>query len=350
MQKRREILSSINDPYLDSLYEERRKLMAKHRFVSRYSSTSIYNPLYMSDEDYQELMEIEAEIAQFYEEESNGFSGLDYEDKKELRRIKSQMSKIKSTQNKPEFDKELDDRIKELLRIDSEIGKETDADKIATLQKQFNIKEQEFKIWYDRNNVVQYAIGTIAAKGKVDSAPRKFNTMAVPTDPSLMIRVPNSYYRTRSYKPAAYNPEYSPTLEKRRYGQGGYPMPKGQRYNKETGRFEIDPGAKWVNPKYVEMMRNKELFNFYNTYVMDEYYNKQIDMSANKLGLFYPGDTQSAYDTLMTDGLEGAKREAREWINNNIVFGGSKLDEASNKYGISGQEGAARAKLGLLLG
>jgi hypothetical protein len=337
MQQRRDILSSIGDPYLDELYEERRKLMSKHRFVSRYSSTSIYNPLYMSEEDYEELMEIEKEIAAFYEEDSGAFSALSYADKKELRRIKNEMAKIKSTQNKPEFDKELDDRIKELIRIDNEIGVITDPDEISKLKQQYAIKEQEFKIWYDRNNTVKYTIGTIASKGKVDSAPRKFNTMAVPTDPNLMIRVPNSYYRTRTYKPAAYNPEYSPTLEKRRYGQGGYPSPKGIMYNKETGRFDIAPNAKWVNPKYREMAQNKEVLDFFNTYIMDEYYNKQVDMSANKLGFFFPGDTQSAYDTLMTDGLEGAKREAREWINNNIVFGGSKLDEASNKYGIAGQ-------------
>ena len=337
MQERRDILGTVGSSYLNSLYEERRKLMSKHRFVSRYSSTSIYNPLYMSEEDYEELMEIEKEIAEFFAEGSSVYEGLSFDQKKRLRNIKNEITAIKSTQNRPEYDKELDDRVKELVRIDNEIGISTDTAEIAELQKQYAIKEQEFKIWYDRNNTVKYTMGTIAEKGNVDSAPRKFNTMAVPTDPSLMMRVPNSYYRTRSYKPAAYNPNYSPTLEKRRYGQGGYPSPKGIKYNNETGRFEIAKDAKWVNPKYLEMAANKQVLDFFNTYVMDEYYNKQVNMSANKLGLYYPGDTQSAYDTLMTDGLEGARREAREWINNNIVFGGSKLDEASNKYGIAGQ-------------
>lgn len=332
LEERRAIAS---DPYLNDLYERRRRIMSKHKYVSRFSNSSIYNPLYVEDEDLEELSEIEFAIADYFENRAP--SNLTYAEKKELRRIKSEISAIKSTQNKPEYDKELDERIKELIRIDNQIGTSTDADEISELQKQYAIKEKEFQIWYDRNNTVTYKMGTISEKGSVTAAPRSFNTMAVPTDPTLMIRVPNSYYRTRSYKPAAYNPEYSPTLEKRRYGQGGYPMPKGIKYDNETGRFIIDSDAKWVNPKYREMTANKEVIDFFNKYVMDEYYNKQVNMSANKLGFFYPGDTQSAYDTLMTDGLEGAKREAREWINNNIVFGGSKLDEATNKYGIAGQ-------------
>ena len=205
------------------------------------------------------------------------------------------------------------------------------------MQAQLDAKDLNFKKWYDRNNTTVYKLGSIVNKGKVDASPRSFNTMAIPTDPSLMIRVPNSNYRTRSYKAAAYNPEYSPTLEKRRYGQGSYPMPKGIKYDNNNGRFNIIPGAKWANPKYLEMARDPEVLEFFNKYVMDEYYNKQVGMSANKLGFFYPGDTQSAFETLATDGLEGAKREAREWINNNVIFGNSEIEKANNRYGLSGQ-------------
>lgn len=181
-------------------------------------------------------------------------------------------------------------------------------------------------------------MGTIVKNGTVQAAPKRFNTIEMPADPSLLVRVPNSKYRTRSLKPEAYNPNYSPSLIRKRYGRGYYSMPKGHRYNEDTGRFEISTDAKWVNPKYISMMSDKEFGDFYNKFVMDEYYNKQVDMSANKLGLYFPGVTQHAFDTIMQDGLDGLIREGNEWISKHLLSGASEFDKASNEYGAAGKQ------------
>jgi hypothetical protein len=324
------------DPILEDLYTARRKIMNKYKFNSVFSSKPIFNPLYMSDEDYEIFSDIENQINEYYS--SAGEKKLDKTLKKELTRINKQLDAMRQTQNKPEYMRELNERIGEIIRINKQIGEEQNPAEKAKLQAQLDGKDIDFQKWYNRNNTAKYALGTIVKNGKVAAAPKRFNTVAMPTDPSRIMRVPNSKYRTRSYKPEAYNPNYSPSLRSKRYAAGNYAVPKGHRYNAEIGRFEIEVGAKWTNPRYIEMSKNKTVMDFYDRYVMDEYYNKQVGMSANKLGLFYPGVTQTAVDTIAQDGLEGAMREGREWVNNHILSNSSELDRASNEYGITGKQ------------
>jgi len=324
------------DPILEDLYTARRKLMNKYKFNSVFSSKPIFNPLYMSDEDYETFSDIENQINEYYS--TAGEKNLDKTLKKELTRINKQLDSMRQTQNKPEYMRELNERIAEIVRINKQIGEEQNPAEKARLQAQLDGKDIDFQKWYNRNNTAKYTLGTIVKNGKVSAAPKRFNTVSMPTDPSRIVRVPNSKYRTRSYKPEAYNPNYSPSLRSKRYGGGNYAVPKGHRYNAETGRFEIADGAMWTNPRYVEMTKNKTVMDFYDRYVMDEYYNKQVGMSANKLGLFYPGVTQSAYDSIAQDGLAGAMREGREWVNNHILSNSSELDKASNEYGLTGKQ------------
>lgn len=333
-EKRR--LYGPSDPELDSLYEARRKIMNKYKFNSVFSSKPIFNPLFMSDEDYEIFSQIEEAIDEIYASDKGVKPGQAA--KKRINEIDKELDLMRQTQNRPEYMRELNQRINEIIRINKEIGETTDVTKKAELQAQLNIKDIEFQKWYNRNNTGKYTLGTIVKNGKVAAAPRRFNTMAMPTDPSLLIRVPNSKYRTRSLKPEAYNPNYTPSLERKRYGSGNYAMPKGHRYNADTGRFEITADAKSVNPKYIAMRGDTELAEFYDKYVMDEYYNKQIGMSANKLGLFYPGVMQHATDTIAQDGLDGAIREGREWVNKHILANSSEVDKATNEYGMSGKQ------------
>jgi len=336
LEEQKRALFGGTDPELEALYDARRKLMNKYKFNSAFSSRPIFNPLYMSDEDYKAFSDIEGQIDEYYA--TTGEKKLDKTLKKELTRINKQLDIMRQTQNKPEYMRELNERIGEIIRINKQIGEETDPAEKARLQAQLNSKDIEFQKWYNRNNTAKYTLGTIVKNGKVAAAPRRFNTVSMPTDTSRVIRVPNSKYRTRSYKPEAYNPNYSPSLRSKRYGAGNYAVPKGHRYNAETGRFEISSDAKWVNPKYVDMSKNKTVMDFYNRYVMDEYYNKQVGMSAHKLGLFYPGVTQTAFDSIAQDGLAGAMREGREWINKHILINSSELEKASNEYGLSGKQ------------
>lgn len=336
LEEEKRALFGGSDPVLTELYEKRSKLIARHKFKSRFSSRSIFNPLYMSDEDYKELTDIEDAIEDYYEKAEE--VDLSKADKKELKRINKELESMRQTQNKPEYMRELNERIAEIVRLDKEIAEETDPVEKAKKQSQLNIKDVEFKKWYDRNNTSKYILGTIVKNGKVAAAPKKFNTMYMPTDPSLTMRVPNSNYRTRTYKPEAYNPNYNPSLQRKRYSSGNYALPKGHRYDEATGRFLVSSDAKWVNPKYREMMADKNLSEFYNRFVMDEYYNKQFGMSANKLGFFYPGVLQSAFDTIAKDGLQGAIREGREWVNDHILTSKSETDRATNEYGMSGKQ------------
>jgi hypothetical protein len=330
------------DDVLTELFEARSNLMAKYRFVSRFSTKSIFNPLYMNDEDYDAFTEIEAQIedryAQLSEVAGEVFKGMDKSLKDELKEINRRISSMRQSKNKPEYTRQLTQRINDIRKTIKLRDEETDPAQKNALARQVEVKDIEFKKWYDRNNVKEYKPGTIERGGKIDTAPTPFNTIEVPTDPKLMVRVPNSKYRTRSYKEEAYNPNYSPMLERKRYARDNYPMPKGVVYDNATGRFTVDPTARWVDPLYLEMLKDPEVKDFYEKYVLDEYYNKQVNMSANKLGFIYPGVTQSSFDTLMTDGIEGVKREAREWISNNVLLGNSEIEIQENNYGIAGRQ------------
>jgi hypothetical protein len=334
-EEKRELYGS-SDPVLDDLYEQRRKMMNKYRFNSVFSSKPIFNPLYMSDEDYEQFSQIEEAIDEIY----SSATGVKPSEaaRKRINQIDKELDSMRQTQNRPEYMKELNERMSEIIRINKQIGETTDVAEKAKLQAQLNIKDIAFQKWYNRNNTSKYTLGTIVKNGKVATAPRRFNTMAMPTNPSLLIRIPNSKYRTRSLKPEAYNPNYTPSLKRKRYGPGNYAMPKGHRYNADIGRFEMTSDAMWVNPRYMRMMQDKELAEFYNKYVMDEFYNKQVGMSANKLEFFFPGVTQHAVDTIAQDGLEGAIREGREWVNKHILANSSELEKATNEYGISGKQ------------
>lgn len=334
-EEKRELYGG-SDPALDALYEERKKIMNKYRFNSVFSSKPIFNPLYMSDEDYEEFSQIENAIDEIYASDKG--VKLSEGARKRVNQINKQLDSMRQTQNKPEYMRELNERMNEIIRINKEIGEATNPAEKAKLQAQLNIKDIAFQKWYNRNNTAKYTLGNIVKNGKVAAAPKRFNTMAAPTDPSLLIRVPNSKYRTRSLKPEAFNPNYTPSLKRKRYGPGNYAMPKGHRYNADTGRFEMRADAMWKNPRYMRMMEDKDLAEFYNKYVMDEYYNKQVGMSANKLEFFFPGVTQHAVDTIAQDGLEGAIREGREWVNKHILVNSSEVEKATNEYGISGKQ------------
>lgn len=326
------------DSVLTDLYEARKNLMSKYRFVSRFSTKSIFNPLYMTDDDYIAFVDIEDALEQYYDELSEKPSNLSKEERNYITDINKKINDIKQSQNKPEYVRQMNQRINELKNLITLKNAETDVAQKSALQRQIETKDQEFRTWYNRNNNTTYSLGTIEKKGKVTTDPTSFNKIDIPKDPNLMTRVPNSKYRTKSYTEAAYNPNYSPMLERKRYSRDNYPSPKGIKYDEATGRFNVDLTARWADPLYLEMMKDSAIKDFFEKYVMDEYYNKQINMSANKLGFLYPGDTQSAFDTLMTDGLEGAKREAREWISNNILLGGSEIEKAENNYGIAGRQ------------
>ena len=323
-----------DNPILTDLYEKRRNLINKYKYKSKFSVTKTFNATYMTDDDAELLDEIDTAIAK---EQSKDKPQQSPEDFKALQSLRNQLNNIRQTVNKPSFMRALDNKVKELLELYKKSETETDPILRAKYKEQFKIREDAFKVWYERNNDATYKLGTIVTRGSVNAVPKSFNIVAVPTDPSMMHLMPTSKYKTRYYKAEAYNPNYRGTLEKRRFASGEYALPKGISYDEKTGRWEVtDKRSKWYNPAFETIQRDPNLYDAYNTIVMDLYYNRQRNINANKLGLFFPGVMQNAVDSVATDGVQGLKREMNESLNS-MRLKNSAIDDASNTYGVSGK-------------
>jgi hypothetical protein len=316
---------------LTGLYEERKELIDKYKFKSKFSVYRSFNAAYMSEADSARLDELE-EAIEF--EQQKPKNRLSKEDARSVDALKNQLNSMRESINKPSFTKALNDKIKELLSLHDKAESETDVKLKEKYRDQFNTREQAFKHWYERNNSATYAIGTILKRGSVNAVPKKFNTMYIPTDPNYMERMPTSKYKSRYYTEEAYNPDYRGTLEKRKFGAGEYALPKGISY--ENGRWIANRNSPWYNEAFATVENDANLMDAYNTIVMDMYYNKQKGMNAKKLGLFFPGVMQNAYDSIATDGVQGLKRELNEAANN-LKLKNSTIDEAANTYGIAGK-------------
>lgn len=335
MQNLREELYSLytENPVLTDLYQQRKDLIEKYKFKSKFSVYRTFNAAYMSDEDAELLEDLEIKIDKEQQKPKTKLVGDAY---KRAEEIRNELNSLRQTINKPSYERNLNSRVRELLELHTKAETETDEKQKEFYQQQFKTREEGFKHWYERNNDATYKLGTIVSRGSVNAVPRKFNTMEMPTDPSLMQLVPNSKYKTRYYKAEAYNPNYTGTLEKRRFGKGEYALPKGISYDKTRGRWEVDRSSKWYNTKFDNIIGNKDMLDVYNTIVMDLYYNKQKNMNSNKLGLFFPGVMQNAYDSIATDGVQGLKRELNESLNS-VRLKNSAIDQATNEYGAAGK-------------
>jgi hypothetical protein len=67
--------------------------------------------------------------------------------------------------------------------------------------------------------------------------------------------------------------------------------------------------------------------------VMDLYINKQNNLSAQRLGHFYPSVTQPGFESVAQDGVDGLKREARELVDS-IKLYDSMTEKDTNEFGI----------------
>ena len=332
MEKLRELQDE--DLELNDLYERRRKIMNKYTFKSQYAKRNVFDPTFMSDEDAEELDDIEQDIENYYEQlkEENKDKRVDFS----VRNLRNLLNKMQEEVSKPKYVKDFESRLSNLERILQDLQVATNSKEKERLAKDYLAEEERFKKWYDRNNTETYELGSLKDGDIPAQIPKRYNVMKVPTDKKMMTRVPTSKYRMRFYKEEAYNPLYSPTLEKRVYGKGSYAMPIGITYNNETKRFDVNPKSPWVNPKYLEIIKDKTLKSFYDDMVMDQYYNKQVGMSANKLGFFFPSVRQSGFDTLSSDGMKGLRREWNETVDS-LLYRRSESEQADNEYGIAGQ-------------
>lgn len=337
LKKEKSEIFGGGDPVLQELFKNKTELMNKYKFKSRYSVNRVFNPMMMSEEDYAELVAIEDAIEDRYDDPSRPVTKLSKIQRQRLDQINDELAELEMHENKSSYVKRFNDMRNRLTHLrDQVIRLRTDPTKSKELNEamvNYANYEITFKNWYDRNNKSEYEMGTLDRGGSISMDPRRFNVVGVPQDKSLMVRVPSSKWRTRARKPEAYNPNYSPSLMKRRYGFGPYAMPKGIKYDNKTGRYDVDPKSKWANPRYVEMMKDKEAMDFYNKVVMDLYINKQTNLSAQRLGHFYPSVQQPGFESVAQDGFDGLKREWKEAVDSVKLYD-SQIEKDINEFGI----------------
>ena len=334
------------DPVIKDLNEQKRKLKAKVKVRGRF------NYRYLNEQDISEYERIEAALEERRTQLSEDTSlGLTKEQRQQLRILGTRLDSLRKKIPNQDYTKRIKDMRQAVIKAYDEVvrlTKERDEsgsvsrdllDRLDVATAQYQRQEQIFADFFNKHNSKKYIVGQDnIAKGK--QLPESLNTYMfeyVPVNPDDMELVPNKKYRYKRLKSEAYNPDYQESFVKQRFGAGFYPYPKGVSFNKQTNKFEISRGAKFVNPKFLQLQQNTTAYDFYNKWIVDNFLTKQSLASGKPLGFRFPFVQQLGFENVMSKGLSGVAREMKE-KGQEIMYGNSEFERASNESGLLGTQ------------
>jgi hypothetical protein len=311
-----------------------------------------FNFKYMNDADIEEYQALVSKLDDLREEKRNNpNTSLTEEQKEQLDYLYEQLSSIRKRELSETYTKERD-RLRtnvvnayavlmDAERKVSNAGTVTNEmrNQVSAARNQYERAEDEFATFHNRNNTTTYQLGQdiIAKKKPLKEAPKSYLYEYIPVSKKHMELVPNKRYKIRRLKESAYNPNYQQSFVKNRQGKGVYPMPKGIRFNSATNTFDVQPGSKYANPRFLEMQRNDTAHDFYKLFVVENFLLKQKDASGQPLGFNYPFQEQQALDNVMSKGVGGVSREIKEKIQE-ISYANSEYEKATNESGMAGRD------------
>ena len=368
------------DPDIKALIDRKKRIMAPYKNAGRF------NPKYLTEEEIAELDGIEAEIDDILDGKKAQKTTLSKEERREIARITQEIRKLVSFEINPIYIKEFDTRYRILETAYNELAiaqsnlavartKGVDADiaeaedNVIFAVRRFGEVEASFKTWFEKNHYNKYESITVKKDLKAYKVPKSFNFERLPSASvadKYMETVPNpKYYKVKrlrignwtldgrkltnkeiedlqqkpdeiralhvsgrlNMKPGAYNEAYLK-------GPEGIPLPKELILNDE-GHYVIDPKkgpGRNINPKYLDLLNNKEQFEFYNS-MMDIFFDLQQKIEGRKIGYQVPGFASSLIEGIANESLgKGFAKQYNAFLDRNFKAMGQQ-DMSENIHG-----------------
>jgi hypothetical protein len=343
-------------------------LMADYRaIVKPHKKDGRVNPQFLTDAELKELAIIQSTmdyIQQASEEMRAGKKGSrPSEDiRNSLNAINAELKQISKRQISPAYLKEFDDEHNRLMSAYKEKNQALamravaitsgDAaaidkanDDLAFADGQFAIVEDSFEEWYNKKHVNKYASITDGNDVKSMKMPKAFNFEKLPSeevyDKYMDMGVPNGKFGVKTIRPEAINHDFLMSPE-------GIPMPNNIRLDAQ-GNYEVTPGtenqrmnitkvdgtmvdAQLINPKFMEMTKNKEVHEFYNAFTKS-FWTMQSKLQGRKIGYDTPGFAATATENIAREGvLKAMEMNWDKWVDKNLKTYGQQ-DIVDNMYG-----------------
>lgn len=382
------------NPAISILFEERKNLLAPHKVLGELKIKNL------DENTILRLDEIEQEINFIIETTPKSKVKMDVEDAQRLSELNMALDEMSSMTLVKDYELQFKSKTKNLENkyanyINASVAYQLDRDsatpeKLAELESdylkyelQFFIAESEYKTWYESFHSITYkSIREDENYFKDNKIPKNFNYQRTVSDnmkstymeekPGGRYRIKtlrtDEYYDTRTgeeltdeqinnfteeelnelvatgeleFKEGAYNKNFLKSAD-------GIPMPKN--IQEVNGVYVVVPGMEnmtvtdpltgelypAVNPKYMALMNNPEVFNFYNQ-LMNMYFKLQNKVDGRRTGYMVPGMASSAIENFSTLGIKDTIRKQMDtYIDKEIRATGSQQDYIENSYGALG--------------
>lgn len=343
------------NPILDDLYKQRLEILKPHKDNSRIQ------PQFLSESEIRELDRIEAEIEEYMEETSNEFQERSPDEQRELRALTQKINSITTKSISKLYTEEFNDRynllktaLSRLKKVESRLNEAISNDNqknIDLYSKEYELEENnflkeetEFEKWFNLNHRGSYESILLGVDVEIDKVPKSFNYENLP--PKEMYGkymeedVPHPKYFLRRLKEDVKNDNFLESPD-------GIPMPNNIAKNID-GSYSVIPGMEHkkfefkneegqtqlvnlVNPKYLEISKDKNLLTFYNK-LLGFYFKMQEKIDGKRTGYNAPGFAASFVENLYNEGVISAiKKQGVKRIDK--MFLHSEQDRAENKYG-----------------
>jgi hypothetical protein len=382
------------NPVLQDLFEERKNLLAPHKVLGELKIKNL------DENTILRLDQIEVEINAITNSEGKPRVKMQPEDAEMLSELNMALDKMSTMSLVKDYDLQFKSKTRNLENkysnyINASVAYQLERDsatpeRLAELEadylkyeNQFYIGEAEYKNWYESfHNITYKSIREDENYFKDNKIPKGFNYQRTVSDemksvymeekPGGRYRIKtlrtDEYYDTRTgeqltdeqidnfteeelndlvatgeleFIEGAYNKNFLKSAD-------GIPMPKN--IQEVNGVYTVIPGMEnmmitdpltgqsfpAVNPKYMQLMNNPEVFNFYNQ-LMNMYFKLQNKVDGRRTGYLVPGMAASTIENFSTLGItDSIRKQMDTYIDKELRTTGSQQDYIDNSYGALG--------------
>lgn len=335
-----------SDPEITDLMQQRRNILNPYKIGGRIK------PQYLSQVEIDELSLLDAKIEDVISSKSKTAGRLSPEEKKRSSDITQSIKRIVALKLSDSYNEAFEVKVKSLYAHKNSIIEaenklavaRTSGDKKAIEEaeealifeeRQFGQQEVDFEKWYNMHHDNKYDSILTGYDIRNNRQPKNYNYEKMPApavEQEYMETVPHPKYKIKRLKETSKNPDFLKSPD-------GMPMPKAIQKNSD-GHYVVDPAyqnSANVNPKYNELMKDEELFSFYND-TMKMFFNLQARIEGVKIGYMVPGYSASTIENLKGKGLKQAvSDEFEKFVDRNVRRVGA-VDSVENIFGSHGSK------------